>query len=195
MTTTLWTRRESGCQRAWKETILFFSSSTPRGGFLFRVALWRLQPEANLIRQTQREEDMDKSNGFSPDRNILCLFDVDGTLTPPREVSPHPINRYTSRQRARLLIRLLQVFHKSSLLLCLINYLFFLGWQTVCESTLSSWPHILFSIIIGTPPLHKHWSSPLHSNVVTHRGGCVVCSLVCWYTHGGCPDIITSRGL
>lgn len=29
---------------------------------------------------------MEKLNGFSPDRNILCLFDVDGTLTPPREV-------------------------------------------------------------------------------------------------------------
>lgn len=30
---------------------------------------------------------MEKLNGFSPNRNILCLFDVDGTLTPPREVS------------------------------------------------------------------------------------------------------------
>lgn len=29
---------------------------------------------------------MEKLNGFSPDRKILCLFDVDGTLTPPREV-------------------------------------------------------------------------------------------------------------
>lgn len=29
---------------------------------------------------------MEKLNGFSPDRNVLCLFDVDGTLTPPREV-------------------------------------------------------------------------------------------------------------
>lgn len=29
---------------------------------------------------------MEKCNRFSPDRNILCLFDVDGTLTQPREV-------------------------------------------------------------------------------------------------------------
>ncbi|CAL8274911.1 unnamed protein product [Lota lota] len=28
---------------------------------------------------------MDGSTAFSPDRNILCLFDVDGTLTRPRE--------------------------------------------------------------------------------------------------------------
>ncbi|CAI5674595.1 unnamed protein product [Oreochromis niloticus] len=28
---------------------------------------------------------MEKAQGFSPDRNVLCLFDVDGTLTPPRE--------------------------------------------------------------------------------------------------------------
>ena len=31
-----------------------------------------------------------KHNGLSPERNVLCLFDVDGTLTPPREVSCHP---------------------------------------------------------------------------------------------------------
>ena len=30
---------------------------------------------------------MEKLNGFSSDRNVLCLFDVDGTLTRPREVS------------------------------------------------------------------------------------------------------------
>ncbi|CAG5897490.1 unnamed protein product [Menidia menidia] len=28
---------------------------------------------------------METPNGFSPDRSVLCLFDVDGTLTPPRE--------------------------------------------------------------------------------------------------------------
>uniref|UniRef100_A0A3Q0RLE3 Phosphomannomutase n=1 Tax=Amphilophus citrinellus TaxID=61819 RepID=A0A3Q0RLE3_AMPCI len=35
---------------------------------------------------------MEKSDGCSPDRNILCLFDVDGTLTAPREVSSFPID-------------------------------------------------------------------------------------------------------
>ena len=30
---------------------------------------------------------MDGPTPFSPDRNVLCLFDVDGTLTRPREVS------------------------------------------------------------------------------------------------------------
>lgn len=35
---------------------------------------------------------MDESKGYSSDRNILCLFDVDGTLTPPREVSYHKIH-------------------------------------------------------------------------------------------------------
>lgn len=35
---------------------------------------------------------MEKAQGFSPDRNVLCLFDVDGTLTPPREVSSLPID-------------------------------------------------------------------------------------------------------
>uniref|UniRef100_A0A3Q3W4I6 Uncharacterized protein n=1 Tax=Mola mola TaxID=94237 RepID=A0A3Q3W4I6_MOLML len=28
---------------------------------------------------------MEKATGFSPERNVLCLFDVDGTLTPPRQ--------------------------------------------------------------------------------------------------------------
>lgn len=36
---------------------------------------------------------MDTLNGFSTQRNVLCLFDVDGTLTPPREVSCHPSNK------------------------------------------------------------------------------------------------------
>lgn len=45
-------------------------------------------------KRTHREEKMENTNGFSSDRNVLCLFDVDGTLTPPREVSP--LSRYTS---------------------------------------------------------------------------------------------------
>lgn len=33
---------------------------------------------------------MEKSRVLTPNRNILCLFDVDGTLTAPREVSQQP---------------------------------------------------------------------------------------------------------
>lgn len=48
--------------------------------------------EAFIINKKSRgEEEMEKSDG-SPDRNILCLFDVDGTLTAPREVSSFPID-------------------------------------------------------------------------------------------------------
>lgn len=38
--------------------------------------------------------NMEQSNGSSPDRNILCLFDVDGTLTAPREVRERASRRH-----------------------------------------------------------------------------------------------------
>lgn len=31
---------------------------------------------------------MERKSGLA-DRDVLCLFDVDGTLTPPREVTDH----------------------------------------------------------------------------------------------------------
>lgn len=37
---------------------------------------------------------MEQSIGSSPDRNILCLFDVDGTLTAPREVRERASRRH-----------------------------------------------------------------------------------------------------
>ena len=38
------------------------------------------------MKQKRHQTDMDGPAAFSPDRSVLCLFDVDGTLTPPREV-------------------------------------------------------------------------------------------------------------
>uniref|UniRef100_A0A8C1TVN0 Phosphomannomutase n=1 Tax=Cyprinus carpio TaxID=7962 RepID=A0A8C1TVN0_CYPCA len=32
------------------------------------------------------QEEMDRKSRVAGGRNVLCLFDVDGTLTPPREV-------------------------------------------------------------------------------------------------------------
>uniref|UniRef100_A0A674P8N0 Phosphomannomutase n=1 Tax=Takifugu rubripes TaxID=31033 RepID=A0A674P8N0_TAKRU len=42
-----------------------------------------------------------KLNGFSPDRNILCLFDVDGTLTPPREKIDQQLDEFLQTLRGK----------------------------------------------------------------------------------------------
>lgn len=81
-----------------------------KGGFTVRDQLRsgpRSRTETSQSQsQSQRNRSMDRSNGFSPDRNILCLFDVDGTLTAPREVRdsgssvllPRPVpSRFASR--------------------------------------------------------------------------------------------------
>uniref|UniRef100_A0A674PPB9 Phosphomannomutase n=1 Tax=Takifugu rubripes TaxID=31033 RepID=A0A674PPB9_TAKRU len=38
---------------------------------------------------------------FSPDRNILCLFDVDGTLTPPREKIDQQLDEFLQTLRGK----------------------------------------------------------------------------------------------
>eukprot|EP00066_Takifugu_rubripes_P030529 XP_011619795.1 PREDICTED: phosphomannomutase 1-like [Takifugu rubripes] len=47
---------------------------------------------------------MEKLNGFSPDRNILCLFDVDGTLTPPREKIDQQLDEFLQTLRGKVKI-------------------------------------------------------------------------------------------
>lgn len=39
-------------------------------------------------------EEMDLKSLLAGGRNVLCLFDVDGTLTPPREVRCEPVHLY-----------------------------------------------------------------------------------------------------
>ncbi|XP_068435671.1 phosphomannomutase 1-like [Clinocottus analis] len=47
---------------------------------------------------------MEKSNGFSSDRNILCLFDVDGTLTAPREKIDPQLDEFFQTLRRKVKI-------------------------------------------------------------------------------------------
>ncbi|TNM96662.1 phosphomannomutase 1 [Takifugu flavidus] len=47
---------------------------------------------------------MEKLNGFSLDRNILCLFDVDGTLTPPREKIDQQLDEFLQTLRGKVKI-------------------------------------------------------------------------------------------
>ncbi|XP_068605587.1 phosphomannomutase 1-like [Brachionichthys hirsutus] len=47
---------------------------------------------------------MDKLNGFQSDRNILCLFDVDGTLTPPREKIDPQLDEFFQALRKKVKI-------------------------------------------------------------------------------------------
>ncbi|XP_068574635.1 phosphomannomutase 1-like isoform X2 [Cebidichthys violaceus] len=47
---------------------------------------------------------MEKSDGFSSDRNILCLFDVDGTLTAPREKIDPQLDEFFQTLRRKVKI-------------------------------------------------------------------------------------------
>ncbi|KAF3846750.1 hypothetical protein F7725_003828 [Dissostichus mawsoni] len=47
---------------------------------------------------------MEKSDVFSSDRNILCLFDVDGTLTPPREKIDPQLDEFFQSLRRKVKI-------------------------------------------------------------------------------------------
>ncbi|MEQ2233216.1 Phosphomannomutase 1 [Ilyodon furcidens] len=47
---------------------------------------------------------MEKSSCFSSDRNILCLFDVDGTLTPPREKIDPKLDEFFQTLRRKMKI-------------------------------------------------------------------------------------------
>ncbi|XP_008328460.1 phosphomannomutase 1 [Cynoglossus semilaevis] len=48
--------------------------------------------------------DMARLNGFSCDRNILCLFDVDGTLTRPREKIEPQLDQFLQILRRKVKI-------------------------------------------------------------------------------------------
>ncbi|KAM7372329.1 hypothetical protein PAMP_009506 [Pampus punctatissimus] len=52
----------------------------------------------------RREDEMDRTNGFSSGRNILCLFDVDGTLTPPREKIDPQLDEFFQTLRRKVKI-------------------------------------------------------------------------------------------
>ncbi|XP_019960928.2 phosphomannomutase 1 isoform X1 [Paralichthys olivaceus] len=47
---------------------------------------------------------MEKLNGFSSDRNVLCLFDVDGTLTRPREKIDSQLDEFFQTLRRKVKI-------------------------------------------------------------------------------------------